>query len=110
MARSLADSLYRALPRGALWAEAAMLSATARMSDPDPHAALEPLLAIADSLPGDRLAPVARQRAGDIYLDRLKDERAALEQYEECLARYPRAWNAAEVRRRLDALRRDRRF
>ena len=31
----------------------------------------------------------------------------AIEQYEECLARYPRSWNAAEVRRRLGTLRRE---
>jgi len=65
---------------------------------------------VADSLPADRLAPVARQRAGDLYLTRFKDEAKALAQYEECLARYPRAWNSAEVRRRVEQLRRDRRF
>ena len=57
-----------------------------------------------------RLAPLARQKAGDLYLARLHDEAHAIEQYEECLARYPRAWNAPEVRRRLDQLRRDRRL
>src|SRR5207253_1940126 len=76
----------------------------------DARAALEPVLAVADSLPGDRLAPVARQRAGDLYLTKLKDEPSALAQYEECLARYPRAWNSAEVRRRVEMLRRERRF
>ncbi len=34
----------------------------------------------------------------------------ALEQYEECLARYPKAWNAPEVRRQVEALRREHRF
>jgi predicted negative regulator of RcsB-dependent stress response len=57
----------------------------------------------------DRLAPLARQRAGDAYLS-LGDETRALAQYEECLARYPRAWNSAEVRRRVEKLRRERRL
>jgi tetratricopeptide (TPR) repeat protein len=100
--RALADSLYRALPRGGTWAQAALLASTARADDP--RAALEPLLAVADSLPGDRLAPIARQRAGDLYHTRLDDPAEAAKQYEECLARYPRAWNAAEVRRRLEQL------
>ena len=30
--------------------------------------------------------------------------------HEECLARYPKAWNAPEVRRRVETLRRERRF
>jgi predicted negative regulator of RcsB-dependent stress response len=55
------------------------------------------------------LAPLARQRAGDAYLS-LGDETRALAQYEECLARYPRAWNSAEVRRRVEKLRRERRL
>lgn len=102
--QSLSDSLYRALPRGAAWAQAALLASSARASDA--RAALLPLLAVADSLPGDRLAPLARQRAGDLYRTRLGDEAAAIRQYEECLTRYPRAWNAAEVRRRLEQLKR----
>lgn len=101
---ALSDSLYRALPRGPAWAQAALLAAAARADDP--RAALLPLLAVADSLPGDRLAPLARQRAGDLYLARLGDEAQAIRQYEECLARYPRAWNAAEVRRKLEQVRR----
>jgi len=36
--------------------------------------------------------------------------RILVDKDEECLARYPRAWNAPEVRRRVEALRRDRRF
>jgi tetratricopeptide (TPR) repeat protein len=110
VARALADSLFRTLARGPLWAYAAVLSGNFRAAAGDPQGALEPLLAVADSLPEDRLAPLARQRAGDIYLDALKDDRAAAQQYEMCLTRYPRAWNAPEVRRRLDQLRRDRRL
>ncbi len=106
----LTDSLVVTLPHGALWAQAAIMLAAQRDAAGDARSALEPLLALADSLPGDRLAPLARQRAGDIYLRRLKDLPHALAQYEECLARYPRAWNAAEVRRKLEQLRRDRRL
>jgi tetratricopeptide (TPR) repeat protein len=104
-AARLADSLVRALPRGPMWAHAAIALAVQRVALDEPRAALEPLLALADSLPEDRLAPLARQRAGDIYLDQLRDDVRATAQYEECLARYPRAWNAPEVRRRLEQLR-----
>ncbi len=109
-ATALTESLVVALPRGALWAQAAILLAAQRATAGDARGALEPLLMLADSLPGDRLAPLARQRAGDLYLDRLKDVPRALTQYEECLTRYPRAWNAAEVWRKLEMLRRDRRL
>jgi tetratricopeptide (TPR) repeat protein len=108
-ALALTDSLAQALPRGALWAQAELLLASQLEAAGDARGALGPLLAVADSLPDDRLAPFARQRAGDLYLSRFKDERAALAQYEECLARYPRAWNAPEVRRVAERLRRDRR-
>jgi thioredoxin-like negative regulator of GroEL len=109
-ALGLADSLYRSLPRGPLWAEAALALAAQREATGDGKAALEPLLAVADGLPGDRLAPLARQRAGDVLRIWHKDDARAVEQYEECLARYPKAWNAPEVRRTLETLRRDRRF
>jgi hypothetical protein len=105
-ALTLADSLARALPRGPLWAQAALLLSAQRAAAGDAAGALAPLLAVADSLPGDRLAPLARQRAGDLYLEPMHDEVAALAQYEECLARYPRAWNAPEVRRVVERLRR----
>jgi tetratricopeptide (TPR) repeat protein len=109
-AQVLAESLYHALPRGPLWAYAALELAQRREQAGDAVAALEPLLAVADSLPNDRLAPVARQRAGDVYRLRLKDDAKALAQYEECLARYPKAWNAPEVRRIVQGLRREKRF
>ena len=109
-ASALADSLYRTLPRGPLWANAALALAEQRERSGDAKSALEPLLAVADSLPDDRLAPVARQRAGDLYRLRLKDDARALEQYEACLTRYPKAWNASEVRRAVETLRRERRF
>ncbi len=109
-ATALCDSLYHALPRGASWAQSAIWLSGKLEAAGDAREALEPLLAVADSLPNDRLAPLARQKAGDIYLNRLKDEKSALAQYEECVARYPKAWNAPEVRRKLETLRRERRF
>lgn len=110
-AGALSESLYYALPHGPLWAHAALELAARREAAGDAKGALEPLLAVADSLPNDRLAPRARQRAGDVYRTRLKDEAKAAQQYEECLARHPRAWNAPEIRRKLEALRREmRRF
>ena len=109
-ALGLADSLYRSLTPGPLWAQAALTLATLRETLGDGKAALEPLLAVAEKMSNDRLAPVARQRAGDNLRIWHKDEARALEQYEECLARYPKAWNAPEVRRWAEALRRARRF
>jgi len=108
-ALEIADSLYRTLPRGELWSQAALMLAQHRTALGENQAALEPLLAVADSMPEARLASLARQRAGEIYLS-LGDDAAAMHQFEECLARYPRAWNAPEVRRKLDAMRRERRL
>ncbi len=99
-----------ALAHGSLWAHVALTLATQREQLGDGRAALEPLMAVADSLPADRLAPLARQRAGDVLRVWYKDDARALAQYEECLARYPRAWNAPEVRRRVESMRRERRF
>jgi len=107
-ALTLADSLYRTLPRASLWAQAAIALATLREKTGDGKGALEPLLALAEGLPNDRLAPLARQRAGDLYRSAYHDDAKALAQYEECLARYPKAWNAPEVRRRMEALKRGR--
>jgi tetratricopeptide (TPR) repeat protein len=108
-ALALAESLYAELPRGELWSQAALMLADHREADGDRAAALLPLLAVADSLPEARLASLARQRAGDLHLA-LGDDAAAMHQFEECLARYPRAWNAPEVRRKLQTMRRDRRL
>jgi tetratricopeptide (TPR) repeat protein len=109
-ALALADSLYRSLERGPLWAQAALILARLREATGDGKDALEPLLAVAEGLPDDRNAPRARQRAGDVLRIWYKDEARALRQYEECLARYPKAWNAPEVRRAVETLRRERRF
>lgn len=107
-ALALADSLWATLPRGGLWAQTGLKVSEERERAGDIRGALAAALAIADSLPDDRLAPLARQRAGDLYSVRLKDDVHAIEQYEACVARYPRAWNAPEVRRRLEDLRRTR--
>jgi len=109
-ALAVADSLWRTLPRGTTWAQAAVAAARLHETTGDGRGALAPLLAVADSLPGDRLAPFARQRAGDVLRAYYKDDARALAQYEECLARYPRAWNSAEVRRQVEFMRRERRF
>jgi len=105
-----AESLWAKLPRGALWAQAALIVCDERDLAGDSRGAVTAALAVADSLPDDRLAPLARQRAGDLYSQKLKEDAKAVEQYEACLARYPRAWNAPEVRRKLEELRRTRRF
>jgi len=103
----LADSLMASLPADSPYrAHAALQLGGLRGEAGDWRGALVPLAMVADSLPGDRLAPLARQRAGEAWL-RLGDPRRALEQFEECLARYPRAWNAAEVRRQAERLRRE---
>ncbi len=108
-ARALNDSLWAAMkPSDGLWNEIAMRAGEQRLAARDPRGALVPLMALAETHPDDRQAPLARQRAGDAWLA-IGDLAKAREQYEECLARYPRAWNAAEVRRRVEALRRERR-
>lgn len=109
-ALALTDSLYLDLPRGELWAQSAILLAGQLEALGNPESALEPLMTVADSLPEARLASLALQRAGDIYLYHFQDRLKAIEHYEECLARYPRAWNSAEVRRKLHSIRRDQRL
>jgi thioredoxin-like negative regulator of GroEL len=109
-ALTLADSLWRTQrPRGEYAAHAGLELAAIRAESGDLRGALAPLLVVCDSLAADRLAPLARQRAGDLYLA-LGDDKNALMQFEECLARYPRAWNSAEVRRRVERLRKEKRL
>lgn len=105
---ALADSLYGSLTHGALWARIAVFKGQRLDAAGLSQEAVVPLLALANELPNDRLAPLARELAGDIYWLKLKQEPEALAQYEECLTRYPRAWNSAEVRRRLESLRKRR--
>jgi len=94
-------------PHGDYAARAGLTLAELKLGAGDAKGALAPLLVICDSLADDRLAPLARQRAGEAYMA-LDDPKSALAQYEECLARYPRAWNSAEVRRRVERLRKER--
>lgn len=109
-ARLLADSLFRTLPHSSpLFASAALATADARAAQKDFAGALAAAKFVADSLTEDRLAPLARQRAGELLLQ-MGDARGALAQFEEGLARYPRAWNAPEVRRRVERLRKDTRL
>ena len=106
-AMALADSVWKLeAPHGGYAARAGLTLASLRLEAGDAKGALAPLLVICDSLADDRLAPAARQRAGEAYTA-LGDPKNALAQYEECLARYPRAWNSAEVRRRVQKLRRE---
>ena len=102
--------LQRTLDRSPLWAQTSMVLASLEEATGDGKSALTPLLAVAEQLPDDRLAPLARQRAGDVYRVWYKDDAKALTQYEECLARYPKAWNTPEVRRWVEILRREKRF
>jgi tetratricopeptide (TPR) repeat protein len=107
-ATALADSLWRMqAPHGEYAARAGLALASLKLEAGDARGALVPLLVVCDSLADDRLAPAARQRAGEAYVA-LGDPKNALAQYEECLARYPRAWNSAEVRRRVERLRKER--
>ena len=106
----LADSLWRTqAPHGPYAARAGLELASLYLEANDARGALTPLLVVCDSLADDRLAPLARQRAGDAYAV-LGDDTHALAQYEECLARYPRAWNSPEVRRRVERLRKEKRL
>src|SRR5258706_8712069 len=107
-ALAAADSLYQSLPHGPLWGRIAIFLGQRLDASGQSQPALVPLLALAEQQPDDRLAPLARQLAGDIYLFRLKQDSEALAQYEECLTRYPRAWNSAEVRRRMESVKKRR--
>ena len=54
-------------PHGPFAARSGLELAALRMEANDARGALVPLLAVGDSLADDRLAPLARQRAGDAY-------------------------------------------
>ena len=109
-ARAIADSLYRVTPVHSHYAaHIALQLAELRANAGDWAGSLAPLAMVNDSLPEDRLASVARQRTGEAYL-RLQQPKAALAAFEECLARFPRAWNAPEVRRQVEKLRREMRL
>jgi tetratricopeptide (TPR) repeat protein len=109
-ATRVADSLFRATPVHSHYAATIALQlAELRAGAGNWAGALVPLAMVNDSLSNDRLAPVARQRTGEAYLQ-LQQPKQALAAFEECLARFPRAWNAPEVRRRVEKLRREMRL
>jgi TolA-binding protein len=89
---------------GPAWSHAGLLTASllvarGRVADGAARA-----LAVAEGVPDDRLAPVARRKAGDAYRASGSDA-LALAQYEELLVRYPRSWLAPETRRLVQELR-----
>jgi tetratricopeptide (TPR) repeat protein len=88
----------------AVKAHALLLLSRAEAERGLPEEALAVALLVADSLSENRLAPAARRRAGDLLLE-AGDVEAALVQYEELLASYPRSWLAPEVRRLVTRLR-----
>jgi tetratricopeptide (TPR) repeat protein len=88
----------------AVRAHALLLLSRAEEKRGFPEEALAAALLVADSLTENRLAPAARRRAGDLLLAG-GDVDAALAQYEELLATYPRSWLAPEVRRQVTRLR-----
>jgi TolA-binding protein len=88
----------------AVRAHALLLLSRAEEERGYPEEALTAALLVADSLPESRLAPTARQRAGDLLLAEGKIDEA-LAQYEELLATYPKSWLAPEVRRQVTRLR-----
>src|SRR5262249_3699795 len=81
-ALALADSLSGALGHSALWARIALYRAQRLAALHQPDSALVPLLELATQLPEDRLAPEARELAGDLYVE-LHREPEAIAQYEE---------------------------
>ncbi len=89
---------------GPVWSHAGLLVASVLAEQGKTPEAAREALAIAEGRPDDRLAPMARRRAGDLFLAQ-GDDTAALAQYEELLVRYPRSWLAPETRRLVQGLR-----
>jgi len=89
---------------GPAWSHAGLLTASLLVARGRVADAAAKALAVAEAVPDDRLAPVARRRAGDAYRASGSDA-LALAQYEELLVRYPRSWLAPETRRLVQELR-----
>ena len=89
---------------GPAWSHAGLLTASLLVARGRVADAAAKALAVAEGVPDDRLAPVARRRAGDAYRASGSDA-LALAQYEELLVRYPRSWLAPETRRLVQELR-----
>jgi hypothetical protein len=89
---------------GPAWSHAGLLTASLLVARGRVQDGAAKALAVAEGAPDDRLAPVARRRAGDAYRKAGNDP-LALAQYEELLVRYPRSWLAPETRRLVQELR-----
>ena len=89
---------------GPAWSHAGLLTASLLEARGRVKEAAAKALAVAEGVPDDRLAAVARRRAGDYYKESGSDA-LALAQYEELLVRYPRSWLAPETRRLVQELR-----
>ncbi|MGH7725688.1 MAG: tetratricopeptide repeat protein [Candidatus Eiseniibacteriota bacterium] len=97
------DAVVRA-GDGPVWSYAGLLVANVLGRQGKNAEAAKEALAIAEGRPDDRLAPMARRRAGD-FLHAEGNDAGALAQYEELLVRYPRSWLAPETRRLVQSLR-----
>ena len=89
---------------GPAWSQAGLLTASLLEARGRNGEAAAKALSVAETHPEDRLAPVARRKAGDLYRASGQDA-LALAQYEELLVRYPRSWLAPETRRLVQDLR-----
>jgi tetratricopeptide (TPR) repeat protein len=89
---------------GPAWSHAGLLTASLLEARGRVKEAAAKALAVAEGVPEDRLAAVARRKAGDYYKESGSDA-LALAQYEELLVRYPRSWLAPETRRLVQELR-----
>jgi len=89
---------------GPAWSHAGLLTASLLEARGRDREAAAKALSVAETHPDDRLAPVARRKAGDLYRASGQDA-LALAQYEELLVRYPRSWLAPETRRLVQDLR-----
>lgn len=87
-----------------VWSHAGLLVASVLASQGRTAEAAQEALAVAEGRPDDRLAPMARRKAGDLFHAQGQDTQA-LAQYEELLVRYPRSWLAPETRRLVQNLR-----
>ncbi|MEP7028871.1 MAG: hypothetical protein ABI960_09780, partial [Candidatus Eisenbacteria bacterium] len=89
---------------GPVWAHAGLLTASLLEARGRLKDAAAKALSVAETRPEDRLAALARRKAGDLYRASGR-ETLALAQYEEMLVRYPRSWLAPETRRLVQELR-----
>ncbi len=103
-ALAVAAGAEAASANGPAWAHAGLLTASLLEARGRGREAAAKALSVAETHPEDRLAPVGRRKAGDLYHAAGQDA-LALAQYEELLVRYPRSWLAPETRRLVQDLR-----